>query len=183
MRVLHLVKHAPVTVDFGVPSQEWRLAPDAPARINSFAERFRNCGLHRVVASTETKATATGRIMAERLDLPLEIRDGLEEHHRLVAQQTRGAEAFAANVRRFFAQPDEVVFGAESASAARVRFRSAVETIMGETADDELIVSHGTVMTLLIAEGGNGEPMDIWSSLRLPDHVALDWPSLKRIDR
>ena len=100
-----------------------------------------------------------------------------------MAQQTSGARAFTDNVRRFFAQPDEVVFGTESADAARVRFRSAIEAIMQETADDEFIVSHGTVITLLTAEGGNGAPMDIWSSLQLPDHVALDWPSLTRIDR
>ena len=130
MRVLHLVRHGQVSVDFSVPSHEWRLAPDSPARIESFTERFQDCGLHRVVASPEAKARDTGRLIAQVLDLPLEIRDGLEEHHRLVAQQTSGARAFTDNVRRFFAQPDEVVFGTEGADAARVRFRSAIEAIM-----------------------------------------------------
>lgn len=161
-------------------ARHWRLAPDSAARVREFAGRFRPCRLRRIVTSPEPKAVETAQLLAGVLDLPTETRDGLEEHHRLVEQQTPDRTAFLANVNRFFAQPDAVVFGTESAAAAHQRFRSAVEAVMDETDDDELIVSHGTVMSLLIAAGGNGAPLDIWSSLTLPDHIALDWPSLMR---
>jgi hypothetical protein len=52
---------------------------------------------------------------------------------------------------------------------------------MAETGDDELIVSHGTVISLLVEHGGNGAALPIWQSLRTPDHMVLDWPSLRRI--
>lgn len=182
MRHLHLVKHAPVNVEIGIPSDQWRLAPEADGLARTLAARFRGLDLRRVVTSPEPKAAATGRILAEELVLPAEARAGLEEHHRLVSQQSGGADAFRENVRRLFAAPDRVVFGTESADAALARFRAAVNGVMAESDNDELIVTHGTVMTLLITAGGGGDPMETWSALALPDHVVLEWPSLRRLD-
>lgn len=188
MRRLYLVRHAPVVVDFAVPAREWPLAPDAAGGVHDLAERLAAAGLRRIVASPEDKAVATGALLATALGLPLAIREGLEEHHRLVEQQAADRAVFEANVRRFFDRPNHVVFGTESAAGALARFQGAVgalmdETGMDETGADELIVSHGTVITLLTIAGGNGEPMDLWSSLKLPDLITLGWPGLCRIDR
>jgi hypothetical protein len=55
---------------------------------------------------------------------------------------------------------------------------------MAESAGgDELIVSHATVVSLLLERGGNGAALPIWRSLQMPDHVVLSWPSLQRIGR
>ena len=182
MRRLHLVRHAPVAVDFGVPARDWPLAPGSDRGVRDLAGSLATAGLCRIVTSPETKAVATGALLASALGLPVEVRDGLEEHHRLVEQQNPDRATFEADVRRFFARPDEVVFGTESAGQALARFRDAVSAVIADTGDDELIVSHGTVMSLLIAAGGNAAAMDIWSTLRLPDHVALGWPGLGRLD-
>lgn len=176
MRRLHLIRHAPVTVDFDMPARDWPLSPEAAPLVRELAGRLAGARLRRIVVSTEGKAAGTGRILGETLGLPVEVRDGLEEHHRLVEQQAPDRSVFEANVRRFFAQPDKVVFGAESAAQALARFRRAVAAVLRETADDEAIVSHGTVITLLVAAGGDRDPMAVWSSLRLPDLITLDWP-------
>lgn len=182
MRRLHLVRHAPVVVDFAVPAQDWTLAADAAPRVHAMADSLAGARLRRIVVSTEAKALGTGRLLGEALGLPVEVRDGLEEHHRLVEQQSPDRATFEANVRRFFARPGEVVFGTESADRALARFRAAVAAVMAETGDNELVVSHGTVMSLLVADGGSATAMDVWSSLRLPDLIALDWPGLRRLD-
>lgn len=177
-RRLHLVRHGPVEIDPNLESSEWKLAAEAAPAILELAEGLRGCGFRRIVASPQRKATATARILADALGLPVKVRDGLEEHHRPKAQQSALEAAFRAKLRRLFARPSEVVFGAESAAAALGRFRAAVSGVMAETEDDELVVSHGTVISLLAAAGGNGRAEDIWASLRLPDHLVLAWPSL-----
>lgn len=182
MRRLHLVRHAPVVVDFAVPAREWPLAAGSDHDVRDLAGRLAAIGLRRIVTSPEGKAIATGGLLATALGLPVEARSGLEEHHRLVGQQAPDRAVFEANVRRFFDRPEEVVFGTESAVGALARFRAAVAAVMDETGGDELIVSHGTVMSLLVAAGGNGTAMSVWSSLALPDLVTLDWPGLRRVD-
>jgi len=181
MRRLHLVRHAPVLVDLGRAATQWQLVPDARARLRGLADSLRGSGLRRIIASPEDKAAETGQILAAALGLPLEVRDGLEEHHRPVDQQSPSAQEFGDNLRRFFAFPTAVVFGTESADTARERFKAALCGVMDEGFDNELVVTHGRVMSLLIAAGGNGAAMEIWSSLQLPDHVVLDWPSLRRV--
>jgi acyl-CoA reductase-like NAD-dependent aldehyde dehydrogenase len=33
-----------------------------------------------------------------------------------------------------------------------------------------------------VKQSGNGPAWEIWRSLRLPDHVVVDWPGLRRIE-
>ncbi|MDJ0945632.1 MAG: histidine phosphatase family protein [Kiloniellales bacterium] len=177
-RRLHRVRHGPVVVDPERDSRDWVLAAEAAPLILALSDGLSGRGLRRVLASPQGKAVATARILAEALALPVEVRDGLEEHHRLKAQQGASEAAFRADMARLFARPEEVVFGSKSAAAALARFRGALSGIMAESDADELVVSHGTVISLLAAAGGNGRAEDIWASLRLPDHLVLAWPSL-----
>lgn len=170
-----------MAVEFGVPAETWRLGAEAADALGETAAALAGAGLRRIVSSPEPKAEGTARILAATLGLPVETRAGLEEHHRLVAQQSPDRDVFVASVRRFFERPEEVVFGTESAAAALDRFRTAVSAVMASSAGDEAIVTHGTVMTLLLAAAGNGDAMAIWSSLALPDHVVLNWPALQRL--
>ena len=134
------------------------------------------------MSSSQVKAIETARLLAFSLDLPLEIREGLEEHHRSKQDFIAGHDEFRTKIAAFFAQPNALVFGQESADMAFKRFDKAIDALMRETLNDELIVSHGTVISLLLARTGNGDPMEIWSTLQFPDHVSLSWPGLKRID-
>jgi len=74
-----------------------------------------------------------------------------------------------------------VVFGTECARAAGERFHSPIHDVLVETDGEETVVSHGTVIRLLMERGGNGPVRSIWRSLKLPDHVKLEWPSLRRM--
>src|SRR5262245_33523417 len=182
MRVLHLVRHGPVVVDLARPSSQWDLAPGALETITPLARKVRHAGFRRVVTSIQRKAVQTARVLAEELGTSVESRPGLEEHHRLGEQRIDSDEAFHKTISEFFARSTVVVFGTESALMAVERFHRAVQDVMMETDNDELIVSHGTVISLLVERGGNGPAFSVWRSLRLPDHVMLEWPTLRRIN-
>jgi broad specificity phosphatase PhoE len=183
MRRLHLIRHGPVLVDLRRPPSQWELEPGACEAVAKLALEARGGGLRRIVSSEETKAVQTARTLAAVLGVPVEIRPGLEEHHRLREQHIPSDDDFRKAMAGLFSRPSQVVLGTESAAAALERFHRAVHGVMAETVDDELVVSHGTVISLLVERGGNGEAMSIWRSLRMPDHVALAWPSLRRIGR
>ena len=113
--------------------------------------------------------------------MPVEVRSGLEEHHRTKDHLFGSNEEFEQAMCAFFERPDDIVLGIESAAAAMRRFESAVQDVMAETTGDELIVSHGAVMALLLARHGNGTATSIWRELKQPDHLKVSWPSLRRI--
>lgn len=173
-RKLHLVRHAAVLVDQERPAADWQLAPDVDVEIISLLNRFDPSNLQRVVTSREMKARQTGRVLAEALGLPLEVRPGLEEHHRWPGDFVDAAE-FRRALAAFFARSNQLVFGKESADTAFRRFDAAVRGVMGETRDDELIVAHGRVISLFLAPMLKADPMAIWSSLKLPDYRDVVW--------
>jgi broad specificity phosphatase PhoE len=179
MRRLHLIRHGPVRVGLGRPSSQWELAPGAREAVAALACKVRDAGIRRVVSSSETKAVQTARVLAEELGVPVESRPGLEEHHRLPEHRIPSDDAFRRAIAELFARPTEIVFGAESASMALERFHRAIHAIMAETGGDELVVSHGTVISLLVERGRNASALSIWRSLQMPDHVALEWPDLR----
>jgi broad specificity phosphatase PhoE len=75
----------------------------------------------------------------------------------------------------FFAQPDERVFGEESAAEARDRFRAAVDAALQQHAVDSAgIVAHATVISLYAAPFFHVEPAALWQRLDHPSFVVVD---------
>lgn len=181
MRTLHLIRHGPVVVDASKPPIDWELAPAAVEPVRKIAKRLRPVAPKRLVSSTHVKAIQTAAIMAEALDAAIETRSGLEEHHRGKEHFFASSEAFEQAMADFFNQRNDVVLGMESAAAALERFHDAVCAIMAETNDDEVIVSHGAVMALLLERGGNGPAPWIWKRMSQPDYVKVEWPGTKLV--
>lgn len=182
-RHLILVKHAMPQVDVDTPAHLWRLRPEGVAAAGTLALRLlARYAPSKVVASLEPKATETGSIIAERLRLPFATADGLHEHDRRAAGFLGRAE-FAARMRDLFAQPDAVVFGSESASAALKRFATAVDHVIAEDASgDVIVVSHGTVISLFVAKRADVDPTNLWTTLGLPSYISLELPSHRIIE-
>lgn len=184
-RHLILIKHAMPQVDVETQAHRWRLHPEGIAAARTLAERLVRAGYAptRIVASLEQKATETGAIIAERLHLPFATAEDLHEHdRRATGFLTR--EKFAANMRDLFARPDSVVFGSESASAALARYAAAVDGVVAEEPGDGdvVIVSHGTVMSLFVADRAQVDASELWASLGLPSYVALELPNYRIIE-
>jgi len=181
MRRLHLIRHAATQPTLGVAGPDWPLTLQGQAQAKTFAEQLPDLSISRVHTSTEGKAVATGQATAEHVALPLETRPGPEEHRRLSVSASTLAD-FQAGMQHLFAHPDLRVSGDESADATRIRFTTALDSLMREQAGDALVVSHETVISLLVAHDNGFDAPMFWRHLVVPDHLVLEWPSYRLLD-
>jgi broad specificity phosphatase PhoE len=148
------------------------------ARARAFAGRLQPCDGTSLFTSHEPKAVETAHVIAQELGLDAEVVPGLHEHERPLAQLLSRDE-FERRVRDLFARPGELVFGAETADQARRRFTVAAMRLVIASAGDVIIVTHGTVMTLFVAEATGIEPFAFWKRQQMPFAVTLTLPDLR----
>lgn len=172
MPKLILVKHSLPQILPEQPAREWRLSEKGRKRCAALAEALAVYAPQIVVTSVEAKAQETGAIVAQKLNIPCTSAPGLHEHERPFIDDPT---LFEARVRQFFAQPDKLVFGTESANAAYERFAQAVNQVEAQHADKTLaIVAHGTVITTFVAHHNAVDAFAFWQKLDLPSFVVLD---------
>lgn len=167
---LVLVKHSQVDVVPGRPPRTWELSEEGRRRAVVLAERLADFDPARILSSVEPKAVETAEIVAQRLGVPAVALPGLHEHARDTAPFL-GAEAFATAMAWLFDEPGKVVFGEESADAAADRFAAAVDAVGGGR--DEIVVAHGTVISLYVSRVAGIDPFELWRTLELPSYVVL----------
>jgi broad specificity phosphatase PhoE len=178
VRSLILVRHSTPDIKRDVPAAEWHLSSEGERRARTFADRVSFTDATTVFSSCEPKALETAQAIAAKLNLVVEAVPGLHEHERPVAQML-SREAFDQNIRDLFARPGERVFGAETANQARRRFTAALMRLVTRTGGDVLVVSHGTVITLFVAEATGVEPFAFWKRQEMPFAVSLSLPELR----
>lgn len=182
MSKLILIRHSQSRQDPARPASEWDLTEEGLRRCGPLAARLAGYRPDVVVSSRERKALATGQAVAARLALPLDAADDLHEHERRTAPYT-SAELFEQTVARFFAQPDELVFGEETARQAAERFERAVLAVLGRhPAKNVAIVSHGTVMALFVSRRAGVAPLPLWRGLGMPAVIVMTLPQLELVE-
>jgi 2,3-bisphosphoglycerate-dependent phosphoglycerate mutase len=182
-RKLILVRHSLPEMVAGVPASHWHLSAKGRRRCQALAGRLAEQQPTVVVASEEPKAVETGQIVAGILGLPFETAPGLHEHERGVVRDANNREEFQAQVARLFEHPGERVFGSETADQAHARFVTAVAHVLERYPEgNPAIVSHGTVLTLLIARANDLDPVSFWKSLGLPAFAILSLPDLRLLE-
>ena len=181
-RHLILIKHAMPMIDPAAGPAGWTLAPEGRAACARLARRLAPYPLAAIAASDEPKAAETAALLATALCFagPNARDHDLREHERRASDFYSNQGDFEAAVRDLFARPDELVFGAETANAARDRFAAAVARHLAATPVGDLaIVAHGTVISLFVAAHNRHDPFGLWRSLGLPSFVVLDLPTLR----
>jgi broad specificity phosphatase PhoE len=177
MRSLILVRHSLPEIVPTVPGRLWQLSAEGRARCQLLAERLSVYQPTAIVASTEPKATETAALLATHLQVPYTTGEGLHEHGRETVPYL-GQEAWQQTMTSFFARPDELVFGNESATQALQRFSAAVQQVVHQYDEGNImIVTHGTVMTLFVAQHTHIQPFTFWRSLDTPAFVVLSLPA------
>ena len=178
-----LVKHSLSQIDPATPAKQWVLSAEGERRCLPLAEQLIPYHPDIIITSDEAKAIDTGQRVAEHLDIPWQIGRGLHEHERQNAPFFPTVDAFQAVVKRFFGQPDRLVFGEETADQAHFRFAKAVTRCVALSKCDApgysqtvVIVTHGTVLTLFVSRLFELEPYPFWKSLTLPSFVVLEHP-------
>jgi len=159
----------------GVPARDWRLSDDGRRRAEMLARHVATwvSGPALLATSDEPKARETAGVLGAALGLIPRVVPDLREHDRTGVAYLQG-EDFAAAVARFFAHPEERVFGAESAAESLARFSSAVSGLTAAAPPgDILIVTHGTVLSLFVAATTGADAAAFWRSLPLPALAVL----------
>ena len=183
MRKLVLVRHSLPRMVTGVPANQWHLSPEGRRRCTPLAGRLSAYGLGAVISSQESKAVETGQIVSRTLGLPFETAPNLHEHERGVVTDLGSREDFEVQVAHFFEHPGRLVLGLETGYDACERFSAAVGGVMKRhPAGNVAIVSHGTVMTLFLANATGIDPVPFWKDLGLPAFVALSYPELSLLE-
>jgi broad specificity phosphatase PhoE len=173
MKRLILVKHSLPAIVETSPARDWILSGEGRARARQLAELLPAYQPELIACSVESKARETASILAKGLGLPVHIVEGLHEHDRS-SSPYYSAEKFQALVRKFFEEPDSLVFGSETATESLARFRAAIEAARKFCDRENLIVvSHGTVIALYVSWLTGCDGYSLWQELGLPSFVVL----------
>jgi len=179
MRKLILIKHASPLVDANVPSEQWELSQEGRSRCAALAGALRPYSPAVIVSSSEPKAEQTAQLVAAELGVGVEKGDDLYEHDRSNVPHMPGRE-FISMMELLFRRPGELVLGDETADEAADRFEQAVQQALAAHPDGNVaIVSHGTVIALLLARRGAGRGFQTWREMGLPSFAVLEVPGFK----
>ncbi|HEX6288184.1 MAG TPA: histidine phosphatase family protein [Herpetosiphonaceae bacterium] len=172
---LFLIRHAPVTIDLTVPSEQWQLSAEGRALAERIAALPILRDLRTVWSSPEPKAQATARPLAARHAAALVIQPDLAELRRGPANLPDRA-AYDAAVRAAFARPDRSISGWEPARDARRRIVGCVRAVAAQASGPIAVVSHGLVLSLLLAHLRGQDRVDVaeWRSIPLPALAIVD---------
>ena len=177
LRHLILIRHAAPGIDRTRPASGWPLSDDGRAACSPLADEIAPYRPTVIVSSHEAKAVETATLVATRLGIVPTTANGLHEHERRNVPWLDGA-LWTETVAEFFAHPDNLIFGQETARQARDRFTSAVLSVLElYPTYTVVIVAHGTVMSLFVAAQA-GEAFDLWQRLGMPSFVVLTLPEL-----
>lgn len=178
MRKLILIKHASPQVQADLPPERWPLSDEGRAKCALLAEQVAAYSPAVVVSSDEMKAEESARVIAERLGVPHHVAADLHEHDRSNVPQLRSAE-FISLMELLFRRPRDLVLGKETAVAALSRFESALDEVLMEHREGNVaVVSHGTVIALLLEKLGKRRGFDVWRAMKLPSFAVLSLPGM-----
>jgi len=172
--MLILVKHAKPVVDPELSPSRWRLSDEGRESCGRLSAALRPFAPAAFFTSPQPKAMETAALVAPSFGTSAVPRDALREHDETGAPFFHTEAEFAQAIREFFARPNERVFGAESAQEALTRFTAEVEGLLSERDGTVAVVSHGRVISLLVASRTQLDPFEIWQELTLPSFVVLD---------
>ncbi len=182
MRHLILVRHSLPDIVPDVPGSLWQLSAEGRARCRFLAEQLFAYQPSSIAASMEPKATETAALLSAHLHISYHTAEGLHEHERDNVAYL-GQAKWEQTISSFFAQPDELVLGRETATQALQRFTGAVQNVLQQYDEGNvMIVAHGTVITLFVAQYAQIQSFPFWQSLDTPAFIVLSLPSYKLLN-
>jgi broad specificity phosphatase PhoE len=183
MAKLIVIKHAAPQIVPEVASFQWKLSPSGLQECEALASRLASYAVTALYSSEETKAQQTADRLGQRLGLTARARPGLHENDRTGFRFFHDPDELDACFRDFFARPVVRIVGKESAAEAQARFRGAVQAVLDEAGESlPAIVTHGTVLTLLVGSANEIDLFAFWKALTTPSFVVLSVPRLELLE-
>jgi broad specificity phosphatase PhoE len=180
---LILIRHSISRQQPDVDSHEWELTEEGRVRCHTLAERLRVYQPTVIATSAEPKAVQTGAVLAETYGLEPEIITDLGEQRRATAPWLGSESAFREKIRLLLRQPDDLIYGEETGTAAADRMQAALDSLVARYAGQTLAaVSHGTIMALFLARVTELDPVAFWEQIDMPAYVVLRRPDYALIE-
>jgi broad specificity phosphatase PhoE len=182
---LILVKHAAPEISRSVPPADWVLSAAGRKQSLELADRLTRYAPSSIFCSEEPKAVQTAEIIGLQLELPAIPLSGLQENDRSGVPFFSAEDQFREQMREFFERPDERVLGNESANEAHARFAKTVDQLLASAhPSPTVVVTHGAVLTLLVARANRVSSFLFWSNLAFTSFVVLSTPflALRHVD-
>lgn len=179
MTNLLLIRHSMPAWGSHAPPSKWILTEEGRERSKDLGEYLKKRQVGRIFASTEVKAVETAEIAAKVAGVPNVIQDrDLREHDRDNTPTPSGFDRQSL-VIECMRKPDDLIWGSETVSTARIRFGSAVSRLLENVHGDETvaIVAHGTVITTFVGEILDIDSVPIWKSMGTPWLIEIEWPN------
>lgn len=176
LKKLILIKHSIPTISSEIPSNKWTLSEEGIQKANLFVLNLEKYNFKRIFSSDEPKAIETANIFGGKLNKEVEIIKGIHEHERNSNRVIYPKEQWEELMRSFFEFPNKLIFGDETATEARIRFRTSILKLVSANPPDEdiVVVTHGTVMSLFISEYNEVDIFKVWNSFGLPSYAELN---------
>lgn len=176
MALLYLIRHPHTRVELDVPAPEWGLSDAGQEQTAALLEAPFWPRVAAIYPSREPKALAVAKAAALAHTLPVMPRAALGEVDR-TAYVPPDEATYQATVAAFFANHDHSPHGWEPARVALERLKAEIARLDALHGPDEsfAIVSHGLVLTLLLADL-RGEPptLDLWRGIGFAAVAAVD---------
>jgi len=173
MTKMIFIRHSTPLIDPAMPARDWVLSAEGHVAAAALADRLVRHGIGTVVSSDEPKARQTAEAIASTLRVPLALDRDLREHERANVGYLQRSE-FEAGIASFFAQPEELAFGDETADQVFARFSAAVRRSAEPNRGTIALVTHGTALTLYLARTTGIAPLPFWRSLTLPMAITVE---------
>ena len=149
MTLVRYLTHPQVVIDPLIPVPSWGLSEVGKARTETIASTGQLSRTTQIISSGERKAIETAEIIAAKLNVDVEVRDGMHENDRS-ATGFLVPDEFEVVANQFFAQAHISIRGWERAIDAQSRIVREVEHVLARNRPgDVLFVGHGGVGTLL----------------------------------
>lgn len=181
MRYLILVRHSISQVQPGTSAHTWALAETGAQRCDALARRLRGYDITTYASSDEPKAIQTAQHVADRLGhrAPPIIDPPLRETARATVPYFDDPETFRLAIRQAMAAPDQRLFGEETFADAVARLSAGISDLTASAqAGSIALVSHGTVMSLYIAQQTGLDAFSVWSLLGMPAFAVFRLPDM-----
>jgi broad specificity phosphatase PhoE len=176
-RHLVLIRHSQSQPDPSVSSDQWGLSEKGRTLCKRLIPHLVEFRCEQVFSSPEPKALQTAQYVADHYDVHINVQEGLCEHDRRNEPWLDSQTEFEARVKEMFHQPARLVFGSETADQAVSRFSGAIEGIVDDSLDlDVVAATHGTVMSLFVCRYNPIDPIEFWARLGMPAMVVLALP-------
>lgn len=176
MSALILIRHSNSRQIPGISAHQWTLTDEGRERCIMLAEQLRPYHLARLASSDEPKATLTAELLREALGItpPVEVALDFRETRRETAPYHAEIADFQAAIYAAMQQPDALLYGEEAFTAARQRLEAALRQFVVAHPNERLgVVTHGTVMSMLLSHITGQPAYDIWQSLEMPAYAVL----------